>query len=105
MAEDRSPPETERPQPATPQPATPEGAPDLPLARAALHRRRLRDAALALQVGGVVLFVSPFVDVFAGPGRLFGLPAGALLLFGFWFALIALAAWLSPRLARDETGG
>ena len=82
-----------------------EGAPDLPLARAALRRRRLRDAALALQLGGVALFVSPFADVFAGTGRGMGLPAGATLLFALWFGLIALAAWLSPRLARDETGG
>ena len=82
-----------------------EGAPDMPLARDVLRRRRLRDAAAALQLGAAALFVSPFVDVFGGGGRIFGLPAGAVMLFGLWFLLIALAARLARLQAREEDGG
>ena len=74
-----------------------EGAPELPLARAATRRRRARDAAAALQLLGAALFATPFVDVFGGAGRVFGLPAGALLLFVAWFGLIGVAAWLARR--------
>lgn len=70
-------------------------APDLPLARAAARRRRLRDRAVAVQLAGVAVFASPFVDVFGGGGRVFGLPAGAVLLFVCWFGLIALTAALA----------
>lgn len=72
----------------------------MPLARAAARRRRRRDGAVALQLAGVGAFASPFVDVFGAPGRILGLPAGALLLFVLWFGLIALAA----RQARGEAG-
>lgn len=82
-----------------------EGAPDMPLARAALRRRRRRDGAAALQLGAAALFVSPFVDVFGGGGRIFGLPAGAVMIFGLWFVLIALAARLARRQAREEGEG
>ena len=77
-----------------------EGAPDLPLARAALRRRRLRDAALALQLGGVALFVSPFADVFAGTGRVMGLPAGATLTAKP--CCMAVATW--ARMSKKASG-
>ena len=36
---------------------------------------------------------------------IFGLPAGAVMLFGLWFLLIALAARLARLQAREEDGG
>jgi hypothetical protein len=76
-----------------------------PLARAALARRKLLDAAAALPLAGLALLVSPLLDVFAGDGRVLGLPAGAVYVFAVWFGLIALAARLARRLAAEGDAG
>lgn len=73
-----------------------------PLAREALARRKLRDAAVALPLAGIALLASPLLDVVASSGRILGLPVGAVYVFGAWFALIAVAARLARRLAADE---
>jgi hypothetical protein len=80
--------------------ATDEGA-GQPLARATLARRKRRDAAFLLPMLAFVLLGSPIVDVFADAGRLFGIPAAVLYVFGVWFALIAACA----RLARSLEDG
>jgi hypothetical protein len=72
-----------------------------PLARAALARRRRRDAAVVLPLAGLLVFASPLLDLLAGAGRVFGIPAPALALFLAWFALIGLIARLAHPLARD----
>jgi hypothetical protein len=75
-----------------------------PLARAALDRRKRRDAAIALPIAGVVLFASPLLDLTAGAGNLAGIPLAVLYVFGTWFALIWATASLARRLIDDDTG-
>ena len=73
-----------------------------PLARAALARRRRRDAAAVLPLAGVVLFASPLIDAFAEAGLIGGIPVSVIYVFGVWFGLIALTARLARRLRDDE---
>jgi hypothetical protein len=76
-----------------------------PLERATLARRKRRDAAFLLPNLGLVLLVSPIVDVFADAGRLFGIPVVVLYVFGVWFALIAACARLARALDAGGDGG
>lgn len=73
-----------------------------PLARAALERRKRRDAAMALPFAAILLFVSPLLDLAAGAGAVAGIPVGVLYIFGAWFAFIALTARLARRLTDDR---
>lgn len=75
-----------------------------PLAQEALARRKRRDGAAALPLAGALIFVSPLLDVLARAGAPFGIPAAALVVFGAWFALVALTGWLARRLTRDDAG-
>ncbi len=79
--------------------------PEQPLARAALRRRKRRDAAMALPLLGVFLLASPFVELFSLGPRPFGVPLAVAYIFVVWFALIVLSFRLSRRLADDETTG
>jgi hypothetical protein len=95
---------------ASPRPARPgedAAAPDpgQPLARLALARRKRRDAAIALPLAGVVLFVSPLLDLAAGAGRLADVPVAVIYIFGVWFALIACTARMAQRLMDDGGSG
>jgi hypothetical protein len=76
--------------------------PGQPLAIEALARRKRRDAAAVLPLAGALLFVSPLLDLVAGAGAPFGIPAAVLAVFAGWFALIALTGRLARRLARDD---
>ena len=69
--------------------------------RAALLRRKRRDAAVALTLAGAFLLVSPFLDLFADAGRIWGVPAATVYVFGVRSALIALTAALARGLADD----
>jgi hypothetical protein len=73
-----------------------------PLARAALARRKRRDAAAILPMVGVVLLVSPLIDAFADAGTIAGIPVSVIYIFGIWFGLIALTARLARGLRDDE---
>jgi hypothetical protein len=73
-----------------------------PLARDALARRKRRDIALILPLLGVFLLASPVLNIFAGSGSLYGIPASLLYVFGVWFALIACTAFLARRLRDDD---
>jgi hypothetical protein len=73
-----------------------------PLARAALARRKRRDAAAVLPLAGIVLLASPLIDAVADAGLIGGIPVSAIYIFGVWFALIALTARLARRLRDDE---
>ncbi len=75
------------------------------LAREAVLRRKRRDAARLLPILGVFLLVSPFIDLFAGPARIAGLPLPAVYVFAVWFGLIAATARLARRLAADDDLG
>jgi hypothetical protein len=83
--------------------ARPEGG--QPLARLALAQRKRRDAAAVLPLAAILLFCSPVIDLFAGAGRLVGIPVGVVFLFTAWFALIAIAAGLARRLVEDSGDG
>jgi hypothetical protein len=76
-----------------------------PLAREAFDRRRRRDAAIALPLAGIFLLTSPFLDVFAGPGTLVGVPLGLLYIFAAWAGLILAAGLLARRLRGDGADG
>lgn len=82
------------------QPAPSAEPAEQPLARAALMRRKRRDAALALPLAGVLLVASPALDALAGGG----LARATLYLFAVWFVLIAAAAALARRLTDDDGG-
>lgn len=85
-------------------PAKP-GADEAPLASAALRRRKRRDLAVILPVVGTVLLVSPFLDLFAGIGRVLGAPTALVFVFGVWFGLIAVTALLARALMDDDGAG
>ncbi|MEM8788985.1 MAG: hypothetical protein AAGE76_12055 [Pseudomonadota bacterium] len=66
------------------------------LAQRAFRRRNRQDRAAFVPALGVMLLVSPLLDVFGGAGLVFGMPVGFLYLFLVWAGLILLT-W---RLAR-----
>ncbi len=74
-------------------------------ASAPLARRRRRDLARLLPVAGAVLLVSPLLNLFAGGGAPFGIPAGVLYVFGVWGGLIIGAGLLARRLREDGDDG
>jgi hypothetical protein len=84
---------------------SPEGSPgdrQQPLARAALAERKRRDAARVLPAAGVLLLVSPLLDLVAGTGAVLGIPASVLYIFAVWGGLILLTVRLSRALAESE---
>ncbi|MSU91960.1 hypothetical protein GE300_20605 [Rhodobacteraceae bacterium 2CG4] len=74
----------------------PPAPPDL--AERALIRRKREDAALAVPALGVLLLVSPVLNIFAGSGRILGLPAVFVWIFAVWGGLILLTFRLTRRL-------
>ena len=72
--------------------------PDLPRTR-----RRRHDGAVILPVFAALLFLPPFIGLFARPVTLFGLPLIVIWLFGIWLGLIAVA-WRLSRLLSDGEG-
>lgn len=65
-----------------------------------MDNRHVRDAAVLLPLGGALLFLPPYVQVFDQGAMVFGVPLLHVYLFGIWFAGIVLTALLSRRLAR-----
>lgn len=84
---------------------SPRDGPALPLAREALARRKRRDVATVLPLAGIALLVSPFLNVVADAGTLFGLPVKVIYVFAVWFGLIAATRWLALRLREDAPDG
>jgi hypothetical protein len=68
------------------------------------HSSRLRDAAVVVPLLGLFAWMPPMIGLFAGSGRLFGIPLIVVWLFGNWLALIAAAMWFSRRLDPDGDG-
>jgi len=60
--------------------------------------RRARKLALLPPLLGLFLLMPPFVTLFVGAGRPFGVPLIVVYLFGTWIALIVAAAWLARGL-------
>jgi hypothetical protein len=66
------------------------------LERSSYRQRRLRDAARMMPIFGIVLMLFPLLS---GSG---GLTSGVgVYLFGVWFLLIILSAFLSNRVKQD----
>ncbi len=74
------------------------------LAEEAIARRRRRDLAAVLPLTGLVLLVSPFINTVADAGRIAGIPASVLYIFGVWIGLIIASALLARRLFDDSRG-
>lgn len=62
---------------------------------------RLRDAALIVPVGGVVLFLPPYVRIFDQDGTVLGIPFLHVALFTCWLIGIVLTALLARLLIRS----
>ncbi len=80
------------------------------LAERAMRRRKREDLAMVLPAIGVLLLVSPFVDIFAKPQSLLGIPVPFLFVFLVWIGGIAVTMLLARRLTgpdegRDRDGG
>lgn len=63
---------------------------------------RTRDLAVLLPLLGLFLLMPPFITVFGGDARPWGLPLIVAYLFGAWAALLAGAAWLAHALRAQE---
>ncbi len=61
---------------------------------------RLRDLALVVPIGGVVLFLPPYVQVFDQEWAIGGIPFLHISLFAIWLLGIVITAVLSSRLSR-----
>lgn len=69
------------------------------LAKGVYRRRRLRDAARLLPIFGLFLLLLPLLWGESLPGKANGT---VVYVFGAWALMIAIAAYLSPGLARPE---
>ena len=59
------------------------------------------DAATLLPIAAAVLFLPPFILVFAAPVLVAGIPLIVVYVFGAW-AFVVLCAWLVARHCTDE---
>ena len=71
---------------------------------------RARSAAVLLPMLGLFLLLPPFITLFTGPLRPFGIPLIVVYIFGVWLAIVLVTALLVSRLRaepaapnRDET--
>jgi len=64
---------------------------------------RLRDAALVIPIGGVVLFLPPYVLIFDQDGYFFGIPFLHVALFTCWLVGLVLTGVMSRLLLRSST--
>ena len=67
------------------------------------HRSRVRELSIILTVFGVVMLGTTLPRVFLANGVQNQIVQAGLLIFGFWFALILAALFLSNRLLLNET--
>ncbi len=75
------------------------------LAQRALDRRRREDSAVAVPALGVLLLVSPAVDIFAGKWFTLGVPATYIYVFAVWLGMILVTRTLARRLIAAEEPG
>ena len=61
-------------------------------------KRRYRELAVVLPLGGVVLFMPPYLHIFSRTDFLFGIPVMHLYIFGVWLLGILLTGLLARRL-------
>ena len=56
---------------------------------------KVRDLSILLPLAGVLLLMSPVLQVFNSLTLIIGIPVIVLYIFGVWLGLIVLGAWLS----------
>jgi len=56
---------------------------------------KVRDLSILLPLAGVLLLMSPVLQVFNSLTLIIGIPVIVLYIFGVWLGLIILGAWLS----------
>ncbi len=66
-------------------------------------RRRLRDIALLLPIGALILFLPPYIRIFSQPSFVFGVPLLHVYIFSAWLIGIVLTGLVARRFARVET--
>jgi len=76
--------------------------PKADLAQRSLTARKFRDGALVLPILGLFLFLTPIAGLFAVEGNGASVPPIFAYIYGVWFALILVSAWLAPRLSQDN---
>ncbi len=77
---------------------------DNDLAERAFRRRRRQDAALVLPIFGIVMLMTPVLQLFSRDILIFGAPLPFVYVFGMWILLIILANRLSRRLSKGDEG-
>lgn len=71
------------------------------LADRAQERRRREDTALALPALGVILLVSPLLNILVGVRSIFGMPAPYVYVFCVWVFLIVGTRRMARLLSAD----
>ncbi len=77
---------------------------DRDLAERAFRRRRRQDAALVLPVFGIIMLMTPVLQLFSRDAKIFGAPLPFVYVFGMWILLIILAKRLSRLLTKGDEG-
>lgn len=65
-------------------------------------KKRLRDIALLVPIGGLLLFLPPYVQIFDHPSTLFGIPLLHVYIFSAWAIGIAITAVIARHIARTD---
>lgn len=66
---------------------------------------RAQSAAVLLPILGLFLLFPPFITLFTGPLRPFGIPLIVVYIFGVWLAIIFVTALLVRRLQTPAAPG
>jgi len=69
------------------------------------NAERLRERALALPIGCLVLFSPPVLTMLGRPVSVAGVPLSYLYIFGAWLALILIGRHLARRLSATDAAG
>ena len=65
---------------------------------------RVRDIAILLPIGALLLFLPPYARLFDQPTTVLGVPLLPLAIFSFWFLGIVITAVAARALRRQEAG-
>lgn len=63
--------------------------------------KRLRDVAVILPLGGILLLMPPYVRIFDQPVFVAGIPLLFIYLFAVWLIGIALTGYIAHRLVQN----
>ncbi|HQX57666.1 MAG: hypothetical protein KBF63_17565 [Rhodoferax sp.] len=66
---------------------------------------KAQSAAVLLPILGLFLLFPPFVTLFTGPQRFFGVPLIVIYIFGVWFAIVVATALVVRRLGPPGATG